>query len=168
MMGRKQLCPPQLVSLIRFPQPNSPGMITEWPRLLIGKSSVTPWSTGKKVICQIFKFIAYLLSNVLLSMHDTQGSRKVAFASVSRLQVFLDIHLEFCFRFCVNDRSILLGEEVVVISLGRRSRRFQAGKARATNRSRGQTRMRIGIPGTIRGNVATDIPKWFPIDRRSG
>src|SRR5258708_3631823 len=41
----------------RSPQPSSPGRITVWPRLLTGKSSVTPWSSARTRICQMFRFM---------------------------------------------------------------------------------------------------------------
>src|SRR6266852_4767742 len=118
-------------------------MITERPRLLIGKSSVTPWRRAKKIICQIFKFITYF--------------------TLSLLKIFLYVHLKFCFCLCIDIRPILLGEEEIVACPGRCSRCLHAGKPRATNRSRRKPCMRIGIPETAGSNVAASILKRFPI-----
>src|ERR1700674_4950365 len=59
MIGKKQLCPPQLVSVCKLAEPkkpgNRPGKITVWPRLLMGNSSVNPCNRDKAMVCQIFK-----------------------------------------------------------------------------------------------------------------
>src|SRR5579863_5225832 len=51
MRGRKQLFPAQDVSVTRFPQFTSPGIITVCPRLLMGNNSVTPCIRARTRIC---------------------------------------------------------------------------------------------------------------------
>src|SRR5437660_4646061 len=64
--GKKQLCPPQAVSLTRSPQPKSPGRITVCPRLLIGNNSVTPCNRARTNVCQMLIFIKFLSISVMI------------------------------------------------------------------------------------------------------
>src|SRR5579872_6613214 len=59
MIGKKQLCPAQLVSVCKLDGPkklgNRPGRITVWPRLLTGNSSVNPCNSDRAIVCQIVR-----------------------------------------------------------------------------------------------------------------
>src|SRR5260370_42336589 len=71
MMGKKQLCPPQLVSVCKLAGPkrpgSRPGRITVWPRLLMGKSSVNPGNSDRAMVCQIFR------CNVVMDSYSLTG-----------------------------------------------------------------------------------------------
>src|SRR5216684_3416054 len=71
MIGRKQLCPPQLVSVCKLAEPkrpgSRPGRITVWPRLLMGNSSVNPCNSDRAMVCQIFR------CNVVMDSYSLTG-----------------------------------------------------------------------------------------------
>src|SRR5258708_16130838 len=57
------MCPAQLVFVAKSGGKrcgSNPGTMTVWPRLLMGKSSVTPWSRASTSICQMFRFMFFL------------------------------------------------------------------------------------------------------------
>src|SRR5712672_1540337 len=112
--GRKQLLPPQAVSVAISAQPSRPVRITVWPRLLIGNSSVTPCSSARIIACQILRFIdPSPLETSVIHPRKERGAPSTLLSSTITNVILLFQLFEFLICFREDGMTTFLREKVV-------------------------------------------------------